>query len=97
MMLIIGGSDEEDEKILGQIQNRLVMLPVEAQLQPTEQKAFDRSLSNKWLVLIDVRAAQMNTPNGIVVTLCRIFHLSDSGVARVKEIKERKRIDAVTR
>lgn len=96
-MLIIGGSDDEDEKLLGQIQNRMVLLPVEAQLQPTEQKTMDNALGKRWLVLLDVRLGQMNTPQGPAVTLCRIFHLTDAGVARLKEIKEKKRIDGLAR
>jgi hypothetical protein len=88
--IIIPGHAEEDEKLLGQINivDRLFGVPLNATLHPTEQKIFDRSLKNNWLHFFDIRPVQ--TPRGPEFT--RIYFLTDAGIGRLKEIRERNKI-----
>lgn len=87
---LILNTDEEDEKLLDQINivERFFVLLLNAALNPLEQTVFDRSLKQTWLKLIDVRP--VGTPHG--PDIARIYYLTDKGIARLREIRERNKI-----
>lgn len=91
-MPLIIGSDASDEEILDSVgKDGNMGLPVGGILEPARQRAFDRVIENDWLRLIDIVPAMVNgTP-----ALARKFRITDAGRARLKEIKERQRINGL--
>lgn len=88
--VLIGLNEEEDEKLLSQINiiDRLFAIPLNAALNRPEQMIVDRALKEGWLRFIDVRPNQQ--PGGMA--FARVFYLTDQGLARLSEIRNRKKI-----
>ena len=87
---LIIGTDAEDEKFLGAIRlpERIIGIPLDAKVAPAELKLLDRCLKAGWLQFLDVRLGPMNGQ----MVLARVFYLTDSGLGRLNEIREKKKI-----
>lgn len=89
-------NDDTEEAMLMEAIMRKIVLPIGGDIQDVKGKmAFDRLMSEGWIKLWDI--GMTTVPQMPAPMPARIFVVTPEGNKRLKEIQERKRLDAARR
>lgn len=98
---LLGTNTEPEELALFEMtitKGGTLMLPIGGAYQSASQNIiFDRAIGEGHFALIDIRPSLSPLPGIPVGTLMRLFRITNEGRLRVKHLREKAKIDAITK
>jgi hypothetical protein len=76
-------------------QNMMMGMPIGTELQPAaQQMAFNKACETGYFRLVNIRNVAMQTPQGMAAVPTAVYKMTETGVARLRELREREKMTA---